>query len=275
MQTLSATELTTMTDSPLVSTFNEQTGVATLTFNRPDVLNAINVPMAEAFLETAKALSGQPGLRCIVLVGAGRAFMAGGDVASMVGTPQQTQGVINGLLLPLNKAILLLRSIDAPIIAGVKGVAAGAGLSLALMADVIVAEENARFLIGYNGIGAVPDCGCTWFLPRKIGTARATEMMLLNRQLNATEAKNWGLLAEVGSPDAFDDLLATTAKHVASGPTKAFGAFRRLVDQGSGRSLAEHLEAERQAFLKAAETDDFKEGVRAFTSKRPAKFTGN
>ena len=264
-----------MTDSPLISTFDEQTGVATLTFNRPEVLNAINVPMAEAFLKELKALSGHPGLRCIVLVGAGRAFMAGGDVASMAGTPQQTRDVINGLLLPLNEAILLLRSIDAPIIAGVKGAAAGAGLSLALMADIIIAEENARFLIGYNGIGAVPDCGGTWFLPQKIGTARATEMMMLNRQLTAIEAKDWGLLAEVGSPDSFEELLATTAKRVASGPTKAFGAFRRLVDQASGRSLAEHLEAERQAFLKAAETNDFKEGVCAFTSKRPAKFVGN
>lgn len=163
----------------------------------------------------------------------------------------------------------------ALIIAGVRGAAAGAGLSLALMADVIVAAENARFLIGYNGIGAVPDCCGTWILPRKIGTARATEMMLLNRQLNATEAKNWGLLAEVGSPDAFDELLATTARHVASGPTKAFSAFRGLVEKGSGRSLAEHLEAERQASLKAAKTDDFKEGVSAFTNKRPAKFTGH
>lgn len=264
-----------MTDSPLISVFDEQTGVATLTFNRPDVLNAINVPMAEAFLEAVKALNGNPGLRCIVMTGAGRAFMAGGDVASMAGSPEQVKDVIDGLLIPLNEAILLLRDMDAPIIAGVKGAAAGAGLSLALMADIIVADENAKFLIAYNGIGAVPDCGGTWFLPHKIGTARATEMMLLSRQHTATEAKDWGLLAEVAPADSFDEVLKATVNRVAEGPTRAFGAFRRLLDQAHGKPLAAQLDAEHQAFLKVIQTDDFKEGVSAFVGKRPAAFTGN
>ncbi|MGO1499945.1 MAG: enoyl-CoA hydratase/isomerase family protein [Marinobacter sp.] len=263
-----------MTASLVISAFDDQTGVATLTFNRPDVLNAINVPMAEAFLSAVKALNEQSGLRCIVMIGAGRAFMAGGDVASMAGSPEHTKEVINGLLIPLNEAILLLRSMDAPIIAGVKGAAAGAGLSLALMADLIVAEENAKFLIAYNGIGAVPDCGGTWSLSHKIGTARATEMMLLGRTLTATEAKDWGLLTEVASSDSYDETLAATVKRVASGPTKAFGAFRRLVEQAAGRSLAAQLDAEHKAFLEAAETADFQEGVSAFVSKRPAAFTG-
>ena len=263
-----------MTESPLISTFDEQAGVATLTFNRPDVLNAIDTAMAEAFLEAVKDLKEQPGLRCIVMTGAGRAFMAGGDVASMAGTQEHTQAVINSLLVPLNEAILLLRSMDAPIIAGVKGAAAGAGLSLALMADIIIAEENARFLIGYNGIGTVPDCGGTWFLPHKIGTARATEMMLLGRQLTAPEAEQLGLVTEVSPEETFDEVLAATVNQVSNGPTRAFGAFRRLVDDASGRSLEIHLEAERQAFLTASETADFAEGVSAFLAKRPAAFSG-
>lgn len=263
-----------MTTRPLLSEFNEQTGIATLTFNRPDVLNAINVPMAEAFLEAAKTLSTQQGLRCIVITGAGRAFMAGGDVASMAGTPEHTRDVINGLLIPLNEAILLLRSTDAPIIAGVKGAAAGAGMSLALTSDIIVADESARFLIAYNGIGAVPDCGGTWFLPHKIGSARATEMMMLGRSLTAIEAQQLGLVAEVSPEGTFAEVLTATADKIAKGPTRAFGAFRRLVDNASGRSLEVHLEAERQAFLKAAETADFAEGVSAFLAKRPATFSG-
>lgn len=263
-----------MTNSPLITTFDRQTGVATLTFNRPEVLNAINIPMAEAFLEAVENLTEQPGLRCIVLTGAGRAFMAGGDVASMAGTPEQTRDAINGLLVPLNKAILLLRGLDAPVIAGVKGAAAGAGLSLALMADMVVAEENARFLIAYNGIGAVPDCGGTRFLPHRIGTTRATEMMLTGRQLTAKEAKDWGLVAEIASGDSFSTALETTVNRIAGGPTKAFGAFRRLVDEAYGNTLAAQLEAERQAFLSAAETDDFREGVAAFIGKRPAVFKG-
>lgn len=263
-----------MTTRLVISEFDEQTGVATLTFNRPDVLNAVNIPMAEAFLGAVKALTKQSGLRCIVLTGAGRAFMAGGDVASMAGSPEHTKDVINGLLVPLNEAILLLRNIDAPMIAAVKGAAAGAGLSLALMADLIVAEENAKFLIAYNGIGAVPDCGGTWFLPQKIGTGRAAEMMLLGRTLKATEAKDWGLLTETASAETFNERLAATVERVANGPTRAYGAFRRLVDQTGDRPLAAQLEAEHQAFLKAAETDDFKEGVSAFVGKRPAAFTG-
>jgi len=263
-----------MTENPLISTFDEQTGVATVTFNRPDVLNAINTCMAEAFLEAVKGLKEQPGLRCIVITGAGKAFMAGGDVASMAGTPEHTLTFINSLLVPLNEAILLLRSLDAPIIAGVKGAAAGAGLSLALAADLIVAEENAKFLIAYNGIGAVPDCGGTWFLPHKIGTARATEMMLLGRHLTATEAEQLGLVAEVAPKGKFGEVLAATVNQVSNGPTRAFGAFRRLVDEASGRSLEIHLEAERQAFVKASKTADFAEGVSAFLAKRPAAFSG-
>ena len=163
---------------------------------------------------------------------------------------------------------------DAPIIAAVRSAAAGAGLSLALIADIIVAEKNAKFLTAYNGIGAVPDCGGSWSSPHKVGAARATAMMLLGRQLTATKAKDWGLLTEVPPSDSFDETLATIVKHVATGPTRAFGAFRRLVDQASGRPLAAQLEAERLAFLQAAETSDFKEGVSAFVSKRPAEFAG-
>lgn len=263
-----------MKANPLISEFDELSGVATLTFNRPEVLNAIDVPMAEAFLGAVKALNQKSGLRCIVMSGAGRAFMAGGDVASMASSPEHTKEFINGLLVPLNEAILILRGMDAPIVASVKGAAAGAGLSLALMADLIVADENAKFLIAYNGIGAVPDCGGTWFLPHKVGAARAAEMMLLGRQLTATEAKDWGLLTEVASPEAFDEVLTAIVTQVANGPTRAFGAFRRLIDNSNGSPLDIHLEAERQAFLKAAETADFAEGVSAFVAKRPAAFSG-
>ncbi|MBW7472138.1 enoyl-CoA hydratase-related protein [Marinobacter sp. F4218] len=263
-----------MTTLPVTPAFNEKTGVATLTFNRPEVLNAIDVPMAQAFHHAVKDLAGKPGLRCVVLTGAGRAFMAGGDVASMSGSPVQTREAVNGMLDALIPAILKLRAMDAPVIAGVKGAAAGAGLSLALMADLIVAEESARFLIAYNGIGTVPDCGGTWFLPHKIGSARATEMMMLGRTLTAIEAKQWGLVTEVSPQGEFDKTLAAVVHRVANGPTKAFGAFRRLVDDASGSPLEAHLEAERQAFLKATESADFAEGVSAFLAKRPAAFSG-
>lgn len=264
-----------MTTGPVISTFDEQSGVATLTFNRPEVLNAADVPMAEAFLEEVWGLSDKPGLRCVLLTGSGRAFMAGGDVASMSGSPEQAARVVDRLLDALNPAILRLRSLDAPVIAGVRGAVAGAGLSLALMADLIVAHENARFMIGYNGIGAVPDCGGSWFLPRRIGISRAAEMMLLSRTLTATEARVWGLIAEVAPEETYETVLSTTINKVANGPTRAFGEFRRQVDNAWGPPLAAHLEAERQAFLRMTQTEDFAQGVAAFLAKRPAVFSGN
>lgn len=264
-----------MTANPVICEHNEESGVATLTFNRPDVLNAINAAMAEDFLAAVKSLGNKRRLRCVVITGAGRAFMAGGDVASLAGTPEQARDGINSLLVPLNDAILRLRNLEVPVIAGVKGAAAGAGFSLALMADLIVAEENARFLIAYNGIGAVPDCGGTWFLSNKLGAGRAAQMMLLGQQLTAAEAENWGLVTRVAPASSYDEVLAGVVQQVASGPTQAFGAFRKLMEQTSGRPLAQQLEAEHQAFLRAATTNDFREGVSAFMEKRPPAFAGN
>ena len=148
-----------MADSLVTTAFDAGTGVARLTFNRPKALNAINVPLAEAFLAAVREIRDLSGVRCIVLTGAGRAFMAGGDVSSMAGTSEQAGAAISAILDAVNPAILLLRSMDAPVIAAVRGVAAGAGLSLTLMADLVIADEEAKFLVAYNGIGAVPDCG--------------------------------------------------------------------------------------------------------------------
>ncbi|MCL7945489.1 enoyl-CoA hydratase-related protein [Marinobacter sp. ATCH36] len=264
-----------MAEQLVITHFDPGTGVATLTFNRPEALNAINVPLAEAFRAAVQELKALPGVRCVVLTGAGRAFMAGGDIASMAGTPDQAGGTISAILDAVNPAILLLRGMDAPVIAAVKGVAAGAGLSLAMMADIIVAEENTKFLVAYNGIGAVPDCGGSWFLPHRVGAGRASEMMILGRTLAAPEARDWGLINTVAPDEQFESVLTATVAKAAEGPGQAFGAFRRLVDQASGgNSLAEHLEAERQAFLAMTRTTDFSEGVSAFLAKRKPRFKG-
>ncbi|WP_372987167.1 enoyl-CoA hydratase/isomerase family protein [Marinobacter sp.] len=259
----------------LVTTeFHPDTGVAMLTFNRPEALNAINVPLAEAFLAAVKRLKELSGVRCVVLTGAGRAFMAGGDVASMAGSPEQAREVVNALLDALNPAILILRELNAPIIAGVRGFAAGAGLSLALGADLIISDANARFMVAYDGIGTVPDCGGTWFLNRRIGTGRASQLMLLGQSLTALEALEWGLINQVAAEGEFDETLESLVRKVAKGPSRAYAAFRRLSDDAFGVTLAEHLEAERQAFLEAVGTADFQEGVAAFIAKRPAQFRG-
>ncbi|MFO7529574.1 MAG: enoyl-CoA hydratase-related protein [Marinobacter sp.] len=263
-----------MTSRLVTTGFNTDTGVATLTFNRPEALNAINVPLAEAFLADVHELAEWSGLRCVVLTGAGRAFMAGGDVASMAGGPEQAREVVNALLDSLNPAILMLRDLNAPIVAGVRGFAAGAGLSLALGADLIISDANARFMVAYDGIGTVPDCGGTWFLNRRIGAGRASQLMLLGQTLTAREALDWGLINQVAPEGEFDDALTELARQVAKGPSRAYAAFRRLSDDAFGAALSGHLEAERQAFLKATGTRDFQEGVAAFLAKRPAQFRG-
>ena len=268
-------ETSTMSDSLVTTEFDADTGIATMTFNRPAALNAISVPMAEAFLAEAQALKDRSGLRCIVLTGSGRAFMAGGDIASMTGSPEQAGKAVSAILGAVNPAILLLRSMDAPVIAVVKGVAAGAGLSLALMADLVIAQEDTKFLLAYNGIGAIPDCGGSWFLAHKIGVGRAAELMLLGRTLSATEARDWGMITESVTEADFEKRVTEITRNVANGPTRAFGAFRRLTDGACGDQLAAQLEAEKEAFLELTRTGDFAEGVAAFLAKRPPEFHGS
>ncbi|AMY68522.1 enoyl-CoA hydratase-related protein [Frigidibacter mobilis] len=155
-----------------------------------------------------------------------------------------------------------------------RGAAAGAGFSLALAADLVLAEEEAQFLIAYDRIGAVPDCGASWFLPRKIGSGRAAQMMLLSRALTAAEALDWGIVAEIVPAEGFEAALEAMAARVAAGPTRSYAAFRRLCDGAATAPLAAHLEAERTEFLAIARSADFAEGVAGFLAKRRPAFGG-
>jgi 2-(1,2-epoxy-1,2-dihydrophenyl)acetyl-CoA isomerase len=263
-----------MTYRTLQYQVDDATGIARVTFDRPEVLNAINVELASEFLSVVRNLAQVEGLRCVVLGGAGKAFMAGGDVSLFAGGADKAATAINQLLDCLNPAILSLRALDAPILAGVQGVAAGAGLSLALMADVLVATDRARFMMAYDRIAAVPDCGGSWFLKQRVGVSRATELMMLSRELDAAEAKNWGMVTTTTPVESFNLELQQLARKLAVGPTRAYGQFRRLLERASCSSLAAQLEAERRAFLSIIKTRDFEEGVCAFLEKRPALFRG-
>ena len=257
--------------SLVLTDFDAATGLGRLTLNRPAVLNAIDVPMAQAFLHAVRELTSKPGLRVIVLTGAGKAFAAGGDVAAFVaGGIEGAAGVIHELLDSFNPAILALRQHPAPVITAVRGVAAGAGLSLAISGDLVIAEAASKFLVAYERIGASPDCGLTWFLPRRVGRGMAFQMMLESRELTAAEALTYGLVDRLAQDAEFDKIVNETALKVASGPTFAFGACKRLLDGG----LAEHLESERSSLTAATVSADFAEGVTAFTVKRVASFAG-
>jgi len=258
---------------PLLTDFDPRTGIARLTFNRPGVLNAIDVPLARALLDASRELAACGAqVRCVVLIGNGRAFMAGGDIDGF--RDGRAAWSVNALLDALHPAILTLRALDAPIVAAVRGAAAGAGLSLALLADLVLAEDTARFILAYDRLGTVPDCGGSWCLPRKVGSGRASELMLLGRTLSAAEAHAWGIVTSIAPAAEFDTALETMAAQLAAGPTRAFGAFRRLLDHSAGQPLSAHLEAERDAFLALLETEDFNEGVAAFSEKRLPHFQG-
>lgn len=248
-------------------------GVGYLTLNRPEALNAIDIPTAEAIRDATADLAARD-LRCLVLRGAGRAFVAGGDVKRFADDFTRSADVIDALLDCLHPAILALQALDAPVVASVHGAVAGAGLSLMAGADLIVAAESTRFLMAYDRIGAAPDCGGTWFLPRRLGRANAARLMLLGETWDADRALAAGLVDRV-VPDA--DLAAATAElaaQLAARPTRALGAWKRLTAAAFATPLAQHLEAERAAFRTATGTKDFREGVTAFLARREPAFTG-
>jgi len=263
-----------MSEELVLTKVDPGTGLARIALNRPSVLNALSVPLSRAFLKAVREVTERSDVRAILLSGEGRAFLAGGDLAAFGAEPERGDAVVNELLDLIHPAILALRAFDAPVIAAVQGVAAGAGLSIVLAADLVVAAEDARFLIAYDKVGTSPDCGATWFLPRKVGTARAAELMLLGESLSAPDALTAGIVNRVVPAAELAAQSEALALKVAAGPTRAFGAYRRLVDAALERPLAAQLEAEREAFASGTRTEDFREGVAAFLAKRPAAFKG-
>ncbi|MCE0506173.1 enoyl-CoA hydratase-related protein [Roseivivax sp. GX 12232] len=248
--------------------------VAELRFNRPEALNALDLPLARAFAEAVDRVTADPAVRAILLCGAGRAFVAGGDVAAMAADPDRGHEVVDALLEVLNPAVLALRAGDAPVIAAVRGVAAGAGLSLVANADLVVADAEARFVMAYDQVAGVPDCGGTWFLTHRIGRAKVLEMMLTGAPMTGAEAQAAGLVTRLCPEDQVEGEARKLASRVARGPTQSYGRFRRLIDAAPHHTLVEQLAAERSEIVAAAHSADFREGVSAFTERRKPEFRG-
>ena len=245
--------------------------IATLRFNRPDALNAIDVPMANAVLAAVQTVAADPAVRAVVLCGNGRGFMAGGDLATLRADP--VQGAID-ILTPLNAALLLLAQMNAPVIAQVHGVAAGAGLSLLLMADYVIAAEGTRLNLAYINLGTSCDVGASWALPRIVGVRKALEIALLGEAFTADDALRLGLVNRIVPAVELDSATTTLAQRLAAGPTVAYGAMKRLMRASMDRTLPEQLAAEKDAFVHCAGTDDFRAGVEAFHQRQSAQFVG-
>ena len=248
--------------------------VAVIRMNRPARMNAYNVEMGEALLSEVSAAAADPSVRCMVLTGTGKAFSAGGDVELFAAFENEGPEKFMGMAIGLHALIATLRRAPKPVVAAVNGVAAGAGFSMALACDVAVAASSSRFTLGYQNIGLSPDGGMTFFLARALGTQRAMEMTLFSRVLSAEQAAAWGLVQEIFPDTEFAAGVEALADRLASGPTLAYARAKELYNRALSQPLEAQLEEERQNISRCAGTHDFREGIRAFLDKRPARFEG-
>ena len=245
-------------------------GVATLTLNRPDALNALNSQLRRELSGALKAITRDEAVRSVVITGAGRGFCAGADLRGGSGE-RDFRAVLSSEYNPLIEAI---RNLPKPVVAAVNGVAAGAGVGLALAADVVVASDQARFVPAFGRIGLVPDSGLARVLVRGVGRHRAFEILMGERQLGAGEAHDLGLVAAVVPADRLADAARELAQRLAEGPTMSIGLTKRLLNAAEDESLADQLKAEAALQDLAGRSEDHAEGVAAFAEKRDPRFTG-
>ncbi|HSD99578.1 MAG TPA: enoyl-CoA hydratase-related protein [Burkholderiales bacterium] len=249
-------------------------GVATITLNRPQVLNAVDARMIVQLRAACERAAHEAAARAVVLRGAGPAFLAGGDVAYFRANLARMPALVREGGMELNNAVLALRRAPKPVLASIQGAVAGAGVSLMAAADLAIAAEGTKFTIAYSRIGTSPDGGATHFLPRLVGARKALELMLLSDTFDAQMALKLGLVNWVIGAEQLGSETEAIARRLALGPTQAFGETKRLVNESPDQALAVQLEAEIEAFARCAGTRDFGEGVTAFVEKRKPVFKG-
>jgi len=248
--------------------------VATITLNRPEAYNALNLTLSSEFFDAALRADEDSNIRCIVVTGAGPAFCAGGDVKAFADNLQTVGVLMKQITTYLHGAISRFARSPKPVIMGINGVAAGGGFSLALSGDLVIAAESARFTMAYSKIAATPDGSSTYFLPRLVGIRRAIELFYTNRALSAREALEWGLVNRVVPDAELPRALGSLARELAQGPTLAYGGGKLLFHHSSAESLETQMELEAQSIARTGKTEDFKSGVTAFVQKKSAQFKG-
>ncbi len=261
-----------MSDVVLVSV---QDGVATITLNRPQVLNAMDGEMMLKLRPITESLQHDPSVRAVVLRGEGAAFMAGGDVSVFHKHLAELPELIVRWGREMHFAFLALRRMGKPVLASVHGAVAGAGFSLMCAADLAIAAADTRFTLAYTNIGASPDGGSSHFLPRLVGYRKAMELTLLPDRFDAETARTLGLVNWVVPIDKLAEETARLALRLANGPTHAYAEAKRLMNQSLGTSMEAQMEEELAAFARCARTADLREGVSAFVEKRKPVFRGN
>lgn len=248
--------------------------VARLTLNRPESGNAIDLPLARALAEAALRCETDAAIRCVVLSGAGRLFCAGGDLDLFLGAGDGIPRLLRELAGTLHIAVSRLARMHKPLLVLVNGPAAGAGLSLALCGDVVLAARSAHFTAAYGAIGLTPDGGMSWWLPRLVGLRKAQEIILTNRRIAAAEAEAIGLVTRLVDDEALAAEGAETAARLAAAPIRALGVARSLLLASFSNSLETHLEQEAGAISAAGADPESREGISAFRAKRKPNFEG-
>lgn len=254
--------------------FDMKDHVARITLNRPEALNAINLEWSRDLMHAILECDENPDIWAVVITGAGNHFCAGGDLKSFTSQGKDLPIHIKEVTTYLHAAISRMTRMNAPVISAVNGYAVGAGMSLALACDFVLAGQSAIFSVAYTRVGLTPDGSMSYFLPRTIGLKRAIELTLTNRMLTAEEAFQLGIVTRV-VPDK--ELLAQANQlgvQLATGPSKSFGAAKRLMQTGWNQTLETQMEEESQTIADITRTKDTLEGIRAFIEKRPPKYKG-
>ncbi|MFX0060777.1 MAG: enoyl-CoA hydratase/isomerase family protein [Candidatus Hermodarchaeota archaeon] len=254
--------------------FND--GVALITLNRPDISNALNIPLGEELSKCLDTLKDDESIRAVVITGTEKSFSSGGDLKGMKtaideGKPKE---FMMQLLQPIYEIVAKIRNLPKPVIAVVNGYAAGAGMNLALACDIIIASEKAVFSQAFINVGLIPGMGGTFFLPRYIGRNKAAELFFTGKRINANEAEKLGIVNEVVAPEKLAGVAWDLATNLANKPTRAIARTKALLNQTYLHSVEEHLELERKTQIETSCDEDFAEGVTAFWEKRKPIFQG-
>ncbi len=253
--------------------FEIKDSIATITLNRPEKFNAFNREMAFALQEKLDQCEKNISVRCVVIIGNGKAFSAGQDLAEVV--DPEGPGMIKILSEHYNPIVSRIRNLSKPVIAAVNGVAAGAGANIALCCDIVLASKSASFIQAFSKIGLIPDSGGTFFLPRLIGFQKASAIMMLGDRISAEEAENMGMIYQFFPDETFIVQVEQIAQKLAEMPTKGLAFTKQALNLSLEQSLEQQLNTENTLQQKAAATNDFKEGVDAFMNKRKPEFRGD
>lgn len=252
-------------------TYSLENNIAKITLNRPEVLNSFNFQMAKELQDALDEVNKNDEVRVVIITGAGKAFSAGQDLSETINLNTELSDIVDRNYIPI---VIKIRNLEKPVIAAVNGVAAGAGANIALCCDFVIASKEAYFIQAFSKIGLVPDSGGTYILPRLIGLARSTSLMMLGNKLSATDAENLGMIFKSTEKEDFDDFVREFSSKLSDMPTKALALTKKLLNTSFENSFEEQLEAEKNAQSLAGKSQDYREGVNAFLEKRKPIFKG-